>query len=144
MISPPAAYDLDLTQAHFERICGDITVFGTWFGAKRVPALVLLPTARVGHDRVTPCVVPLQSSWLWARETGDPRHCARVSALFAESLGFNAHNAFMLMRITSLIQDHLGDLLTIPPKPSQTYVAADAILTDENGKERHAEILDHV
>lgn len=137
-------YDLNLTHVHFQRICGDITVFGTWFGGDRRPALVLLPTARIGHDRVMPCVVPLASAFAWDRRTGDPRHCARVSALFAENLGLNPHNAFTLMRITSLIQDHMGDLLSIPPKPAETYVAADACFTDEHGTTRYAEILDHV
>lgn len=139
-------FDLDLTQVHFQRTYGDITLYGTWFGEHRRPALVLIPTYLIGLDRykVVPCVVPLANAYLWAKETGDPRHCARVSKMFAEHLSLTAHNAMTLMRITTIIQDNLGELLAIPPKPAETYVAADAIRTDEHGKQHHAEILDHV
>lgn len=139
-------FDLDLTQFHFQRTYGDITLYGTWFGERRRPALVLLPTHLIGQDRykVIPCVVPVDAAWRWAKETGDPRHAARVSRMFADHLSLTPHNTMTVMRITSLIQDNLGELLNIPPKPTETYVAADAIRTDESGKQHHAEILDHV
>lgn len=139
-------YDLDLTQVHFQQTYGDITLFGTWFGEQRRPALVLMPTFAIGQDviRVTPCVVPLASAWCWDRERGDPRHCARISIMFAQSLGLSAHNSATLMRITTIIQDNLGELLGMPPKPTEALVVADAIRTDEYGREHHSEVIENV
>jgi hypothetical protein len=137
-------YDLDLTQSHFERRYGDITVFGTWFGKDRKPALVLLPTARVGSPDVTPCVVPLSSAWTWDENTGDGAHCARASVMFAQTLGLGFGHVNEVMKITSVIRDCLGDLINMPPKPTEAVVVADAIRTDSSGKQHHSEIIEHV
>lgn len=136
--------DLDLTQVHFERPMGDITLFGTWFGAERKPALVLLPTSKIGREGPIPCVIPLASAWRWAESTGDPKHCARVSVMFAHHMGFDPFNPHVVIRITSLIRDHIGDLLSIPPKPTERVVVADAVRTDEHGREHHSEISENV
>lgn len=136
-------YDLDLTQVAFEKHYGDITIFGTWFGKDRRPALVLMPTAYIGVPGVTPCVVPLSHAWRWT-DIGEPQHCARVSVMFAESLGLSPHNIPTLMRITSIIRDHVGDLLMIPPKPTERVVVADAVRTDQDGREHHSEVFAHV
>lgn len=135
--------DLDLTKVWWQQSHGDITAFGTWFGRDRRPAIVLLPTARIGALNVVPCVVPLDGAWRWA-DDGDPRHCARVSFLFAQSMGLTAYNQFTLMRITGIIQGHLGDLLTMPPKPTERHVVADAVRTDQYGRQHHSEIAEHV
>lgn len=137
-------YDLDLTQVHFQRTFGDITLFGTWFGEQRRPALVLLPTYMIGYAGVVPCVVPLASAWKWAEETGDPRHAARISRMFAQSLSLSPDNIATLMRITTIIRDHIGDLIAIPPKPTECRVVADAIRTDEDGRQHHSEVIEHV
>lgn len=136
-------FDLDLTQVHFLRTYGDITLYGTWFGKDRNPALVLMPTYLIGRPRVVPCVVPLASAWKWAPETGDPAHAARVSLMFAERLTLTPHNPMTLMRITTIIRDAIGDLLHIPPKPTEGVVVADAIRTDEYGREHHSEVIEH-
>ncbi len=135
-------YDLDLTQVHAQRTFGDITVFFTWFGQRNKPVMVLMPTARIGHERVIPCVVPVESAWAWAEETGDGRHCARASTQFAKLLGLNAASVNDVMRITSIVRECMHDLLTIPPKPvTDRIVVADAIRTDANGKQHHSEIM---
>ncbi len=134
--------DIDLTQSHFERRYGDITVFGTWIGKQRTPALVLIPTNyRAGH--FVPCVVPLSMAHEWSQSLGDPIRTADVSILFAESLGLNPLSNSPIT-ITLAIQDCIGDLINIPPKPTETFVAADAVVTDASGKTHHAEIIDHV
>lgn len=136
-------YDLDLTQVHFERSYGDITAFGTWFGKERRPALVLVPTNKLGSEYITPCVVPMKQAWLWDEKTGDGAHCAHVSCLFATNLGF-AFDTMKIMKITSIIRDNIGELVNIPPKPTEAVVVADAIRTDESGKQHHSEIIENV
>lgn len=136
-------YDLDLTQTHFERRYGDVTAFGTWFGKDRRPALVLVPTNKLGSEYIVPCVVPISQAWVWDENTGDGAHCARVSCLFATNMGFG-FDTMKIMKITSIIRDCIGDLLNIPPKPTERIVVADAIRTDEHGKEHHSEIVENV
>lgn len=137
--------DLDLRHYHVRREYGDILLFATWFGQDRRPALVLIPTAREGKDGVTPCVVPLASAYLWCADLaiGDIEHVVRNSKMFAQNLGFTPSLA-LCRRITLIVQDALGDLLTIPPKPIERYVAADAIRTDADGREHYSEVHDHV
>lgn len=136
--------DLDLTQVHFQLTYGPITLFGTWFGAERKPALVLLPTTKIGREEAIPCVIPLASAWKWAESTGDPAHAARVSVMFAQHMGLDAYNPHQVIRITSIVRDHIGDLLAIPPKPTERVVVADAVRTDEHGREHYSEISEHV
>lgn len=137
-------HDLDLTKTHFEHRHGDITVFGTWFGRERQPALVLIRTDRIGSEGAIPCVIPMRLAWLWSESAGDGAHCACSSIIFAENLGQNTANVRDVMRITSIIREHIGDLLTIPPTPEHRVIVADAIRIDrESGKQHHAEIFDH-
>ncbi|MFG1462107.1 hypothetical protein V5F77_04335 [Xanthobacter sp. DSM 24535] len=137
-------YDLDLTKVQFQKTYGDITLYGTWFGKDRRPALVLMPTFRIGEVRVTPCVVPLATAFQWAPETGAPRHAARISRMFAESLGLSPHNPMTCMRITTIIRDHIGDLICMPPKPDDKVAVADIIRTDEHGRQHHSEVTENV
>lgn len=137
-------YDLDLTQYHWVREYGDITVFGTWFGRERAPALVLVPTNKLGSEYVIPCVVPLAAAWAWDDERGDGAHCARTCVLFAANLGFNPSDHMRLFKIRSIIADNVGELVLIPPKPTEAVVVADAIRTDEYGREHHSEIIENV
>lgn len=136
-------YDLDLTQVQFEHRYGDITLFGTWFGQERRPALVLVPTAMIGHPGVVPCVVPLKHAWMWSK-LGDPAYAVINSYHFANSLGLAAHDPMTCMRITTVIQDNLGELLKIPPKPTERTVVADAIRVTEDGREQHSEVTENV
>lgn len=136
-------YDLDLTQTHFQRTFGDITLFGTWFDKDRKPALVLVPTNKLGSEYIVPCVVPMSQAWVWDEATGDGAHCARVSCLFATNMGFG-FDTMKIMKITSIIRESIGDLLNIPPKPTEAVVVADAIRTDASGKQHHSEIIENV
>jgi len=136
-------YDLDLTQTHFERAYGDITLFGTWFGKNRRPALVLVPTNKIGSEYLVPCVVPMDGVWAWDEEKGDGAHCARVCVLFATNMGFG-FDTMRMMKIASIIRENIGELYKIPPKPTERIVVADAIRTDEYGREHHSEIVENV
>ena len=137
-------YALDLTKYWSKRQHGDITSYLSWFGPEQRPALVLIPTYRQSVQKTTPCVVPLDHAWKWDERLGDPEGCARTCMEFAGHLGLDPLSKITCMRICSIIRDSLGDLVSIPPKPTERTVAADAIITDASGRQRHAEIIDHV
>lgn len=138
--------DLDLTQHHFARTLGDITVYGAWFGEDVRPCLVLVPSFRkrrvLGEAAgFKPVVVLVDDAWRWDTRTGSPFYVQQEAPRMAQSLGFDVTPA-LCARIANLIADHLGDLLSIPPKPSQRIVVADAIRTDQDGRETHTEIAE--
>ena len=138
---------IDLSRRHFTRTQGDVTVIGTWSLANSRPVLALIPThTRLAHDRLTPCLVPIDMAHLWDEHTGDAAHAAIMTVQFAEALGINPYNPRALVRLTSLIRDHLGDLLAMPPMPtSEERVVADIIKTDhDTGKTTEAEVTSDV
>lgn len=136
-------FALDLTRYHARHQHGDLTVFLTWFGDELSPCLVIVPTHYEGHERVTPCVVPQRAAWIWSEGVGDGAHCARTSNQFCHHLRITPH-INNCIRITSMIRDHIGDLLFVPPAPFERIVVGDAIRRDSDGKERHSEIIDRV
>lgn len=147
MSTPRPRPALDLTRYHARHTHGDITVFLTWYGdgaGRAEPALALVPTYKIGHEGVTPCVVTLSNAWRWSAEIGDPHHCAQASLIFARLLGMDDTTMFGPMRIATMIQDHLGDLVLMPPDYREREVMADAVLRDRDGRETVAEISDRV
>ncbi len=143
--APQLALDLNRYLAKFHR--GDITAFLTWTTHNGRPCLVLIPTHVLLHyDRVTPCIVPMDAAWAWDETTGDGAHAARTSYDFACALGFTPSPP-VLMRITGIIRDLLGDLLVMPVMPAfyDTRVEADATITSlETGKVTQKEITSNV
>lgn len=141
-------YALDLSVCHFAQKHGDITAIGTWFGTEsRRPCLVLVKTnAIISNERSAPCVIPLDNAWWWAEETGgiDIREQARTCMLFAEALGLNPHNKVSVMRVASIIRDHIGDLIRMPVAPTHDLkVVADLVYKDHvTGEEIHKEVKD--
>lgn len=138
---------IDLDRRAWAKTRGDITLIGTWLLTTGRPVMVLVPTRpKATHDRVTPCLVPMDMAHLWDEHTGDPVHCARMSYQFAAALGLSMHEPRSIFAVTAAIRDHLGDLLTMPPMPdTEREVVADAILTDPHtGKSRETEISDDV
>lgn len=136
-------FALDLTRYHARYQHGDLAVFLTWFGNELVPCLVIVPGYYEGHERVTPCIVLQKNAWIWSEAIGDGAHAARTSYQFAEQLRM-APGPNTCIRITSIIRDHIGDLLSVPPAPFEHVVVADAIRRDLNGKEHHSEVHDRV
>lgn len=131
---------LDLSRYAWRQQHGDITAYGTWFGTEtRRPVLVLVPSYRSGAEKVTPCIVPLESAWAWDESIGDPRHCARTSAEFVAHLGLG-RGMYQAFRVARIIRDHLGDLLSMPPEPVELIEVGDAIRTDEHGRQHHSVI----
>jgi len=136
-------FALDLTRYHARYLHGDMTVFATWFGNNLTACLVIVPSYYEGHDKVTPCIVPINQAFEWSEAVGDGAHCAFVASQFCKHLRMTP-SMDANIRITSLIREHLGDLLSIPPAPFESVVVADAFRIDNRGKEHHSEIRDRV
>ncbi|AXF51434.1 hypothetical protein PQA73_gp06 [Erwinia phage Pavtok] len=138
-----AHYDLDLTQPAFSKARGELTIYGAWHGKRLRPCLVVLPTYRPG----TPLVIEVDDAWRWNPDDieADPRANMQLTAAFLMANSMDASNPFTAMKVASLVHDHLGDLLRIPPKPGETIVVADAIQTDrDSGVVTHREIIQRV
>ena len=131
---------LDLTKCHKVYRHGDITVCMTWFndGEEIDPCIVLVPTYRMGYGKCIPCVVALSALYKY----DDARYLAQRSGEFAKTLDLD--NSGGAMKVADVINNYLDELCNMPPRPEiDKYVAADAIVTDENGKEKVFEITDH-
>ena len=131
---------IDLTRHHFMRPLGDLVIFGTWIfnddQEADEPCLVVIP--RYQRQGFKPCVVALSA----AHKYNDPRYLARAAWQFLRLLGF-AQTPSEGHKIASLIHDHLGDLLMMPPNPTTTIVVADASVGSGFAK-RSLEIVDYV
>ncbi len=136
-------YDLDLTQSHFQKTRGDLTLYGAWYGERLRPCLVVLPTWRSG----TPLVIDIDSAWKWNPDDPDasPALTAPFVLQFLQANGMDYANTMTHLRVMSLIHDHLGDLVMMPVKPLNQVVVADAFRTDhDTGKQSHQEIVKRV
>ena len=137
---------LDLTQCNFTKQRGDLTLFGTWveLDNRLRQCLAVMPTYRM--EGGIPLVITLDDAWKWDPDDPDakPEHNARMIGAFLHANGFSDANTFTAQRVLSLVHDHLGDLLRIPPKSVELAVVADAFRTDADGKVHHSEIRDRV
>jgi hypothetical protein len=139
------SYDLAVFHQVYAR--GDITVFLTWNLIDGRPSMVLVPTINaMTHERCIPCVVPLESAWRWSREHWVSENTPiKQAQRFLENLGFNPNNKKSVIRLMSIVNDYLGDLIKMPPLPKEREeFAADALITDNTtGKVVHKEIKDY-
>lgn len=137
---------LDLTQCHFTKQRGDLTLYGSWYEQdfRLRPCLAVLPTFRA--EGGLPLVIVVDDAFKWNPDDPDakPEQNALMISAFLYANGFSDANTFTAQRVLSLVHDHLGDLLRIPPKPSELKVVADAFRTDADGKVHHSEIRDRV
>lgn len=112
-----------------------ITAIGTWLRVEGTfrPCMVLIPGGREYDDRLTPCVVTMDRAWIWSEEVGDPAEAARTACQFARCLGLNENNPRTVIRLAMFINDHLGDLLSIPPyQNSDAEIVAEVTMVDAN------------
>lgn len=136
---------LDLTVRKAVHSRGDVLVWLTWNRITSEPCMVLTrKDAHLGHERVIPCIIPLRRAWAWSEHLGDEADIAHTVGLFCVNMGF-LDSPKNLRRILGVVRDYLGDLLLMPPMPTDTQVvAADALITDNaTGKVKHMEIRDH-
>ena len=138
------SFDLDLTQSHFVKTRGDLTLYGSWFGDRLRPCLVVLPTFRA---EPVPLVVEIDTAYRWNPDDIDvnPRDAAYLVMQFLRQNGMDYSNVITHQRVLSLIHDHLADLISMPVKPVNLVVVADAFRTDtDTGKTTHQEIVKRV
>lgn len=112
---------LDLTQRHFTRVLGNITLIGTWLTTEDgvEPCLVFIRSGDEGSDHIVPCVVTLGSAFLFDRASHTlfpdwGRRAALMAFGFAEALRLGA-TPYHAQRVCELVEDHIGDLFGIPP-----------------------------
>jgi hypothetical protein len=135
---------IDLEKRAFTFTSQGITGIGTWVrtGNGFRPCMVLIPAGRELDEWLIPCVVMMDRAWIWSEEVGDPAEAARTAINFAEALGYNPYDRRAVFRIARLINDHLDDLLKIPPY-TETQTVADVIITNTaTGQVTEAEIRD--
>lgn len=137
---------LDLSIRHFTRSVGALLVIGTWYRDDEMqwrPALVLIRAADEKSGIAVPCVVPLANAWVWSEEIGDPVLAARAAHEFAKALRVD-DDPLNVMRIAGIINDHLPDLVKIPPLPASERnerAVAEGIIRDlEAGKVTEFEV----
>lgn len=146
---------LDLTDPFFTRQFGDVTLHGTWYGEsfdESEPCLVLVPSFRrttedtVNGPRVVrPPVVILQSvAYMYRNEKANADFLKQKLPVIAMAMGFDASKT-RCHKVYEIIESHLDALVMMPPRPAKlTYVGAEAVLTDDHGFRRTAEIIEHV
>jgi hypothetical protein len=143
---------LDLTRYHWRHEHGDLTVYGTWWlglDSGPRPCLVLIPTHKQHWEKAIPCVVMMDDAWRWSEKIGDPADAARQAFMFARALGLDINNVQNVFRVRSIINDHLGDLLGIPPMPNsmrEMVVIGEVKVTDREGGTviAHDEVVERV
>ena len=131
---------IDLTRYQFKRDLGDLSIYGTWLWnddqEAHEPALVVL--SRYRPRGFKPCVVALSAAFKY----DDPRYLAHVASEFVTILGIE-DSMSTAHRVASLIADHLEDLLTMRPNPTDTIVVADATIGSGSSR-RSLEIVEYV
>jgi len=140
---------IDLSLRHFTQTHGDIFVIGSWveLEGRHRPCLILIRTGDEGGEHCIPCVLSLDKAWIWSEDVGDPQAAARMAWRFMQALRMNEHDQRNFFRIHTIINDHLGDLLTIPPYAALrgSEVVAELTVTDNRtGKTKEVEIREDV
>lgn len=139
---------IDLSLRYFTHTHGDIFVIGSWvfMDGRNRPCLVLIRTGDEQSDHCIPCIVTVDKAWVWSEDVGDPREAARMAWEFIQALRLDENDQRNFIRIASIIHDHLGDLLTIPPyTPRLSDVVAElTVINQRTGKITEVEIRDDV
>lgn len=156
---------IDLEQAVAAYQHGQIMVWMTWLRQPHrwEPCIVLTQPNLYSLEgaRAIPCVIPLNRAYAWlsamaAREQQNAQHPAILADLrdvmttaaeFAFTLGLNGSRPRDVFRVMQVVDDHLAELIGMPPRPAglgERHVA-DLIVTDANsGKVWEHEVRDVV
>lgn len=137
---------LDLNHYHFRHSVGQITVFGTWYGPRNEPCLVLMPTFLIGHPDLNPVILPLACVWAYSEENADLPWMRERLEVYAAVLRMNPHSRNDRMQIMRAIAANYADLLAMPPRGRDgKRVVADArSINVETGETTTGEITDYV
>lgn len=141
--------DLDLTVRAWTKDTRGLTAIGTWIrieGRFR-PCMVLIRAGSEYSDRTVPCVITMDRAFVWYEDPaiGNPYEAALIACQFLEVLQAPVDQRNVRNLIT-VVNDLLGDLLSIPPYPEQQLdrpVVAEVVLTDNvTGRTVETEIRD--
>ena len=120
---------LDLTKAHFECVINQIRITGTWLrtGPGRWTQCLALTDGTKDIRTCTPCVIPLETSWIWAfhGEVGDPALAFRSTSTWL-ALGLlpgDVSRPADHLRIVGAVNERLPDLISMPPWQSQGKIS---------------------
>lgn len=131
---------IDLTRYTFKREVGELAIYGSWVynedQENHEPALIVING--LNPKRFKPCVVALSAAYKY----NEPVYMAHVAKEFVHLLGLQ-DSMTMAFKVAQLIEDSLGDLLTMPPNPTDKIVVADGTIGTGLAK-RGFEIVDHV
>jgi hypothetical protein len=122
-------------RAKFVRVLGDITISGQYVNGE--PALVLWPSHR--RAGVTPVAVCLSVAWKY----NEPSYLVRQSAKYAKLLGFSDDPA-NVHRIAGVINDHLLDLINMPPEHKELVHLGEARISVAGGPTKIVEMTERV
>ena len=131
---------IDLRRHAFMRQQGEITVFGCWVmrgdgSDDTEPCLVLMPTYR---KVAKPFVIALSAAFKY----DNPVYLARASHIASVELGFEP-TLSLTTKIAGIINDHMSDLISMPPEPVETHVVGEAHINMPDGERRKVDILDY-
>lgn len=142
---------LDLTCHAWRQEHGDLIAFGSWWLADDAgprPCIVLLPKRRQSWQKAKPAVILIDQAWVWDEKIGDGARAARLAYEFAGGLGLDQRNANTLIRIRSIIADHIGDLLAMKPMPDDMRrvetMGEMTIAERETGHKREIEVTERL
>lgn len=139
------AWDLNIVHRR-QRYTGGLVAHLTWNRLTGDPALVLTPDIdRPGHERIIPCVVPMETAWVWHEQIGDVARAISTAEMFAHTLGLPYGRRSALM-VATVIRSEMDELRKCPPMPADDReITAEMLVRNETtGREVTKEIRDHV
>lgn len=131
---------LNLSRNHFVRAVGQLVVVGSWIWSEDQDAYepclaVMLRYRRTGNK---PFVIALSSAYKY----DDPVYMAHVVKQLIENFGLTGEVA-VAYDMATMIDDHLSDLISMPPNPTSAIIVADGTV-GADGQKRNIEIVEYV
>ncbi len=140
---------LNLNHYHFKRTIAGITIIGTWIHdeAKSHSCLVLIREGDELNAAMVPCVVAEADAYVFCgiQGIGEPERAIPTAAKFAQMMRMSVDKP-TVYKIIKTIEDHIGDLVSIPPfSPpfADAKVIADVVITNTStGETKEVELRD--
>lgn len=138
---------LDLRRYHWRQVHGDLEAFGTWYGTEGRPCLVIVPAHRAWGRRVVPCIIRMDSIWRFDEHAtaGEPQVIREVAQELTHMCALLGLPPIPLSatRLLSIVRNHVGDVLSIPPRPRDLHrVVAEMEVTNASTG-RTSEVVIH-
>lgn len=142
---------IDLSKRHFSSDANTLglTVIGTWLidNDRNRPCLILIRRGEEGNDHTNPCYITVDQAYMWSTEENNPflARGVREATHFAGVLRLS-FDPSTIRQIVLLVENHLGDLLSIPPYHRvKGDVVGVAVIRDQDGNViKEVEIRDDV